>query len=98
MWPLGVEVKTLHSDSSDRVSNLREAFFGMLFETHLLAHCVHCPCCRTVMTLRGAKAITHTASFFNAMKHSEHRNKMEHESKQRENRMHSLLIWGRCVR
>ena len=71
---------------------------GMLLAMDLLAHCVHCPCCSTVMTLRGATATTETASFLKATKQIEHRDSMEHVSEQRKNRIHGLLIWSRCVR
>ena len=69
----------------------------MLLDIHLLAHCVHCPCCSTVMTLLGATAITQTANFFDAIERNGHRTSMEHERGQREKRMHSLLMWIRCL-
>ena len=72
--------------------------FGMILGMHLLAHCAHCPCCSSAMTLRGATAITNTSKLRFANKRTLHRSRMENACEQRESQIHALLARSRCNR
>lgn len=94
MWHLGVCVGTLDSDSSDRGSNPREAGHNYIGNTHAgTLHALHMPQheCEAVRS-HGDRE---TASFFDAIKQTEHRNITGNACEQKESRLHVSLVWIR---